>query len=155
VVVSDCSTDPTKSCGPDPVNGGYDCVLTANHCGSTPITGVCQGNMASYCNSGTVQTTDCGSACISFPYVYQGTSYTYNYCNPCGAGQVPAADGLPNTDGSVRCVAATGATTGSTGTSGTTGSGGGTKSGCGSTNDGASVVLILGMVGLALSRRKN
>lgn len=163
VVVSDCSSVAGYSCGPDTANGGFNCLVTSSHCGSTPVTGTCNGNTASYCSSGTVQTTDCGGPCITFPYVYQGTTYTYDYCNPCSGGQLPAADGVPNADGSVRCVAASATTTsgstgGSSGGTGTTsssaGSGGGAKSGCGATGDGASMGLILGLVGLALSRRK-
>lgn len=155
VEVFDCSQDThgNTACGPDTVNGGYNCVPPAACAGNVPPTGVCQGTSASYCSDGTVQSVDCsGSACIQFKY----DGYDYNFCNPCPSGQVPIASGAPASNGDVQCVPDTSTGSGAVGGStGSSGSGGDSKSGCSaSSNNGPSIFVMLMVVAAMAFRRK-
>ncbi|MEW5855511.1 MAG: M4 family metallopeptidase [Myxococcota bacterium] len=111
-------------CGPDTVNGGFNCVQQQSNCGDIPATGRCAGNLGRYCDSGVLRETDCGAnGCGVF--TYQGT--WFEYCLPCppnatlqgeqcfcNPGFVVSADGT-------RCDPSGGSGSGSTSSGGTSG----------------------------------
>jgi hypothetical protein len=153
IVVADCaSNDTKKACGL--TDNGYDCVEPSGGCGSVPDNGVCVGTTAQYCDSGLVETVDCGeNGCRS--YIYSGVSVSF--CYPCpphatyrdatGGGTCHCDPGYAENSAGDACVS-----TGGTGLGGGSSGGtdGGAKTGCTAVG-GAD---WLGLAGLALMLRR-
>jgi hypothetical protein len=85
LVTDTCAAD--EHCDLD-ASGSYRCVAGADPCGGMTMTGVCEGNVARWCEGGAVRSRDCGTCgqlCDNVPDL--GGAYCRD-ANPCETGEL-------------------------------------------------------------------